>query len=339
MSDKGRHLTEPEKAIMLSYGLPQVDIDHAVIHEGMPWFMSLNPAQNDGITLENDVYLAPHAFHPDPASKDHSLYLQTLAHELIHVGQYRHGMTRMKYLQELCKHGRMNRYEGPAFVKETQVASYQEHHAAVDKIKNEIIHHAAIPAEGERFGKAYEQLVLNEITATSSSLVRAATIFAALQKMGFDAAHLSLSIGDMEKRHVDFEKQQIDRYARKHHLSEKERQRLQKEAPLELHHNHPANDLDAVCDLYAAEKANGMETFYILGLEPLRNRKADWAQIVRFMRDIDTDTKQELLNISAMVKKEHLGGFVTFDGDKIEYQPPASPTRAVSKTEPTRRQP
>jgi hypothetical protein len=93
---QGRELDEGEQRTLAPY-IPAVDLRHAVLHVGrVPWYLGEGFA---GITLGNHIYLRPDQYRPDtPAG------MALLGHELVHVRQYRHGMTRMSYLWA-CRRG------------------------------------------------------------------------------------------------------------------------------------------------------------------------------------------------------------------------------------------
>ena len=84
-----RPLTDCEKAKLGPY-IPKTDLDNADIHDGdVPWWFKLASKRYRAVTVGNDVYFRPGVY--DPTTVDG---LAHLAHELVHVGQYRNGMTR-----------------------------------------------------------------------------------------------------------------------------------------------------------------------------------------------------------------------------------------------------
>lgn len=104
-----RPLTYCEKSMLALY-IPQTDLDNADIHEeGTPWW-TRNDAE--AVTLGNDIYFKSKAYSPFTPSG-----LALLGHELIHVGQFRQGMTYLDYIAESILHGTgmKNRYEIPAY--------------------------------------------------------------------------------------------------------------------------------------------------------------------------------------------------------------------------------
>jgi RHS repeat-associated protein len=100
-----RPLSDCEKKILGPY-IPRIDLDNADLHPGeMPWYVSSN---YDGITRGNDIYLRSY----DPSNIND---IATLGHELVHVGQYREGMTWASYIWS-CRNGYYNsKYEIPAY--------------------------------------------------------------------------------------------------------------------------------------------------------------------------------------------------------------------------------
>lgn len=118
-----RPLTECEKRRLGPY-VPKVDLENADLHDGeVPdW---LNP-DADAVTLGNDIYIRPDVYDPTtPAG------LALLGHELIHVGQYRAGMTYLDYIWESLFNGWKlgNKYENPAYEMQGNIA--EELQAAV----------------------------------------------------------------------------------------------------------------------------------------------------------------------------------------------------------------
>jgi hypothetical protein len=91
-----------------------VDLNSALFHDGhVPWF--LLPAFS-GITLENDIYARPNVYDPSRAAG-----LAFLGHELVHVGQFRNGMTRLGYLRMTRKDYRNSVPETPAYALQAKI--------------------------------------------------------------------------------------------------------------------------------------------------------------------------------------------------------------------------
>ncbi len=76
---------------MLAPYIPAVDLETAVLHEGVvPCYL---PRRYHAIARGRHVYFRPGIYDP---SRPEGLAL--LGHELVHVGQYRGGMTWLSYL-------------------------------------------------------------------------------------------------------------------------------------------------------------------------------------------------------------------------------------------------
>ena len=97
-----RHLTAMEKAALSKY-IAKEDLDNAILHVGiMPWYVLDDVI---GITFGNDIYL-----------REKNPELATVAHELVHVGQYRAGATVFSLLKSYVMYGyRHSPYEDPAY--------------------------------------------------------------------------------------------------------------------------------------------------------------------------------------------------------------------------------
>jgi hypothetical protein len=108
-----RSLTSHEKMLLKPY-IPQVDLDNADIHVGdMPWYA---PKWAAGITRGNDIYFK----NPDQTFctvGDVAL----LGHELVHVAQYRQGMTWIDYILANGDGYEKNKYEIPAYELQNQL--------------------------------------------------------------------------------------------------------------------------------------------------------------------------------------------------------------------------
>lgn len=95
-----RELTGREKAMLAAY-IPRDDLDRARVHEGrVPWYL---PPRFVAITRGNRIYSRPGACAGDTADG-----LALLAHELVHVGQYRSGATWLTFLLSYVRHGYWN---------------------------------------------------------------------------------------------------------------------------------------------------------------------------------------------------------------------------------------
>jgi uncharacterized protein RhaS with RHS repeats len=111
-----RALADCEKSLLSPY-IPQVDLDNADVHDGkVPWYL---PSDMAGITRGNDIYFRPGVYEQGTVAGT-----ALLAHELVHVGQYRNGMTAASYLWSTRKgYSENSKYEKPAYALERQVKS------------------------------------------------------------------------------------------------------------------------------------------------------------------------------------------------------------------------
>jgi len=108
-----RSLTDCEKKKLAPY-IPKIDLDNANLHDdGVPWYLGKG---YEGITRGNDIYFRQGVYDPSTVAG-----LADLGHELVHVGQYRNGLTWAKYIWA-SRHGYdKNPYEKPAFEKEAEI--------------------------------------------------------------------------------------------------------------------------------------------------------------------------------------------------------------------------
>lgn len=109
----GCPLTPAQKNALAPY-IPPVDLNNARIHVGeMPWYAF---GWVDGMTIGNDIYIRnPNECFNTPQG------LALLGHELVHVGQYRNGMTQIGYLWN-SRHGYDNNpYEREAYDKQREI--------------------------------------------------------------------------------------------------------------------------------------------------------------------------------------------------------------------------
>ena len=114
---KPRRLTDCEKQTLAPY-IPQIDLDRARLYDGhVPFY--LPESRFRGITRGHRIYIQQGGY--DSMTADG---LATLGHELVHVGQYRGGMTWVSYVLSSMRgyeHG--NRYEAPAYAVSEQIES------------------------------------------------------------------------------------------------------------------------------------------------------------------------------------------------------------------------
>ncbi|MGO4260511.1 RHS repeat-associated core domain-containing protein [Lysobacter sp. TAB13] len=108
-----RPLTECEKGLLSPF-IPKVDLDKADLHDGqVPSYLMEG---FDAITRGNDIYMRPGVYSTTTAAG-----LALLAHELVHVGQYRDGMTWLSYLWSTRRGYENSKYEKPADAVQRQV--------------------------------------------------------------------------------------------------------------------------------------------------------------------------------------------------------------------------
>lgn len=109
-----RALNDCEKSLLKPY-IPQVDLDNADIHDGeVPWYLRVDLA---GITLGNDIYFRPGVYQGGTVAGT-----GLLGHELVHVGQYRNGMTWYKYIWSTPEgYYKDSKYEMPAYDLEDKI--------------------------------------------------------------------------------------------------------------------------------------------------------------------------------------------------------------------------
>jgi hypothetical protein len=110
----GRPLTDFEKDKLRPY-IPEEDLNNARIHVGeVPFYL---PKDKAGITRDNDIYFRPDQYDPSTVKG-----IARLGHELVHVGQYRQGMTWATYLLSMPKgYDEESRYEKPACDMEKRI--------------------------------------------------------------------------------------------------------------------------------------------------------------------------------------------------------------------------
>ena len=110
-----RPLSACEKQALAPF-IPKVDLDNANLHVGqVPWWLGKDFS---GVTVNNDIYFRPGVYDPKTVAG-----LAVLGHELVHVGQYRNGMTRLKYGLASLKGYDKNPYETPAYALQAQIAN------------------------------------------------------------------------------------------------------------------------------------------------------------------------------------------------------------------------
>ncbi|MDB6105780.1 MAG: hypothetical protein JWO52_5779, partial [Gammaproteobacteria bacterium] len=106
-------MTQCEKDLLRPY-IPDIDLNNADLHDGkVPWYLGKDYA---GITRGNDIYFRPGVY--DPTTPDG---IAILGHELVHVGQYRDGLTWYKYLWDARQGYDHSKYEPTAYAKQRQI--------------------------------------------------------------------------------------------------------------------------------------------------------------------------------------------------------------------------
>jgi hypothetical protein len=109
-----RALSDREKAALSAY-IPWIDLQNARLRDDrVPWYL---PRRFCGITRGNRIYFRPGAYGP---ASDAGIAL--LGHELVHVGQYRRGMTALRYLAAALRGYLRSRYEREAFALQMRIA-------------------------------------------------------------------------------------------------------------------------------------------------------------------------------------------------------------------------
>ena len=94
-----------------------MDLDNADLHDGeVPSWL---PQRFAGITLENDIYFRPGEYNPSTVEG-----LAALGHELVHVGQFRNGLNRVKYILASLRGYDRNPYEKPAYDKQRVILAH-----------------------------------------------------------------------------------------------------------------------------------------------------------------------------------------------------------------------
>jgi hypothetical protein len=102
-----------EKEALAPY-IPKIDLDNADLHDGQVSFWL--GKRFAGVTINNNIYFRPGVYDSSTVNG-----LAILGHELVHVGQYRGGMTLLDYVWA-SRHGYDNNpYEAPAYEKEAKI--------------------------------------------------------------------------------------------------------------------------------------------------------------------------------------------------------------------------
>jgi hypothetical protein len=99
---------------MLRPYIPREDLESACLHiDHVPWYL---PRRFCAVVRGNNIYVR--AGVPE---QNTSTWLALLGHELVHVGQYRNGMTALGYLCAAVLGYRKNRYEKEAHAVQSRI--------------------------------------------------------------------------------------------------------------------------------------------------------------------------------------------------------------------------
>lgn len=115
----GRRLSAAERQQLAPY-IPAVDLESAVLHDGtVPFYL---PRRYRGIARGIHIYFRPGVYN---AAEPECLAL--LGHELVHVGQYRGGMTWLTYLWSVRRGYSRSFYEQAAFEMQGRILAALKH--------------------------------------------------------------------------------------------------------------------------------------------------------------------------------------------------------------------
>jgi hypothetical protein len=99
---------------MLTPYIPREDLESAVLHiDHAPWYL---PRRFSAVVRGSNVYVRG-GIH----EQNTSAWLALLGHELVHVGQYRNGMTALSYLCAAVLGYRRSRYEKEAYAVQLRI--------------------------------------------------------------------------------------------------------------------------------------------------------------------------------------------------------------------------
>jgi hypothetical protein len=108
-----RPLTPAEMTALEAY-ISRVDLQRAILHlDHVPWYL---PRRFSGIARGRHVYFRPGVYREGTVEG-----LALLGHELIHVSQYRNGMTALSYLYSVIAGYRNSRYERVAYAVQARI--------------------------------------------------------------------------------------------------------------------------------------------------------------------------------------------------------------------------
>jgi len=113
MASTSRGLSAHERRALSPY-IANEDLDSAILHIGkVPWYL---PRRFVAIVRGRHVYLRPNAYVAGTVAG-----IALLGHELIHVGQYRCGMTAAAYLWSARAGYQNNPFEKAAFEMQSRI--------------------------------------------------------------------------------------------------------------------------------------------------------------------------------------------------------------------------
>ena len=99
---------------MLTPYIPREDLESATLHiDHVPWYL---PRRFCAVVRGTKIY-----FRPGIEEQNAAEWLAMLGHELVHVGQYRNGMTAFRYLCASVLGYRKNRYEKEAHAVQSRI--------------------------------------------------------------------------------------------------------------------------------------------------------------------------------------------------------------------------
>jgi hypothetical protein len=118
-----RPLSAAEKSALAPY-IPPSDLAVAVLHLGhVPWYL---PRRFDGIARGRHIYFRRGVYQEGTVQG-----IALLGHELVHVGQYREGMTALGYLHAALRGYRRSRYERAACAVQARILGDMELRLAI----------------------------------------------------------------------------------------------------------------------------------------------------------------------------------------------------------------
>lgn len=108
----GRPLSSYERHVLRDF-IPHIDLECARVHAHAPWYLLKSFS---GITRGHRIFFRPGCYDPGTPGG-----IALLAHELVHVRQYREGMNWFTYLLSAVLGYAASRYELEAFALQRRV--------------------------------------------------------------------------------------------------------------------------------------------------------------------------------------------------------------------------